>query len=65
MRAAYDWAGRARAATRDLKGEDSKAYQVWTAAFDEGVWDDGGALNLHVRWIDAGLARHSFCHRLA
>ena len=64
MGAAHAWALLARDASRDLKGEDSPAYGLWAAAIDEGYWRPGGALDFHVRWIDAGLARHSYCHRL-
>ena len=62
--AARDWASRAKDATLDLKGSDSAAYKLWAAALEDGCWSQGGTLNFHVRWIDAGLARHSFCHRL-
>ena len=62
--AAYGWAMRAREVTRDFKGEDSPAFRLWSAAIDDGCWQGGGDLNFHIRWVDAGLARHSYCHRL-
>ena len=64
MRAARSWAEHARAATRDLGGEDSLAYMLWKAALDNGFWTaegDGidpesiGRLNFARAWVDAGL----------
>ena len=120
--AARRWAQLARQVTRDLKGEDSLAYQTWTSAIDDAVWgtphgqpqgqsqpghdslhpeegcaieagaaeaapveaaaccaseEAGGSVNgeagsvartpsldFRVRWIDAGLSRHSYCYRI-
>ena len=62
--AAYRYAALARDVTRDLKGSDSLAYKTWAEAFDQGVWDiEGGSFDFFARWLRAGLARHSFCHR--
>ena len=64
MEAARDWADLSRDLTRDLKGEDSPAYQLWAKALDiDGVWDEGGSLDFYQRWVDAGLGRHPYCHR--
>ena len=50
--------------TRDIKGVDSKAYQLWQQAFEDGVWSlEGGSLDFYQRWVNADLGRHSFCHR--
>ena len=60
----HDWATLSMDLTRDIKGEDSRAYQVWQKAFEDGVWSmEGGSLDFYKRWVDAELGRHSFCHR--
>lgn len=56
MGAARHWADLAIDAVRDIHGEDSPAFQVWSEARSGGVWDEGGVLNFYQRWIDAGLS---------
>ena len=63
MGAADEWATLSMELTRDIKGEDSPAYEVWAKAFNDGVWQEAGSLDFHSRWVEAGLARHSYCHR--
>ena len=64
--AAHDWACLSRDLTRDQKGEDSPAYQLWARALDvDGVWslEEGGGFEFYKRWIEAGLGRHAYCYR--
>ena len=62
--AARKWAQLAMEATRVLKGSDNPAFLEWSSAHKAGVWDlSGGTFDFHARWVRAGLARHSFCHR--
>ena len=65
MAAARSWAVLARDVTRDLKGVDSPAYEIWTAALlRDGFWSatEGGGggitigrLDFYAAWIAAGL----------
>ena len=71
MHAARRWAGRARDVTRDLKGEDSPAFALWSAALLGSFWsaddpasvtEEGdldpqriGRLDFYREWIAAGL----------
>ena len=63
--AALHWATISLDLTRDIKGEDSPAFAAWASALDEGVFDldGGGTFDFYSRWVRAGLARQSYCHR--
>ena len=70
--AARQWAALSRDVTRAIKGDDSPAFELWTTAIDEGLWNDddqeAGRLRLerpfYVRAVKAGFQRNPYCHRL-
>lgn len=63
--AARKWACMSLDVARAIKGDDSPAYYAWSDALDAGVWaEPSGSFDFYARWIQAGLARHTYCAKL-